>query len=168
MRRDLERHALDDLEAEAFDGNVFGGIVRHQPDFADAEVAKDLGAGAVVANVGCKPELGIRFDRVVSLLLQLVGLEFVEKSDASAFLQQIEDDAFFLFRDQFQRAFELIAAIAPVRLKNVAGETRRVHAHEDFLAFGDFTQHERDVLLSGDVALVRVHAELAVRSRQRR
>src|SRR5438105_1848707 len=48
---DLQRDALDDLEAEALDGDVLGGIVRQQTDLADAEVAEDLGAGAVVADV---------------------------------------------------------------------------------------------------------------------
>src|SRR5207248_11175191 len=75
--RDLERHALDDGQAEAFDGDVLGGVVRHQADLADAEVAKDLRAGAVVADVGGEAELLVRLDRVVSLLLQLVRLQLV-------------------------------------------------------------------------------------------
>ena len=80
----------------------FAGIVRHQPDLADAEVAEDLGAGAVVADVGREAELRVGLDRVVALLLKLVRLQLVEQADAAPFLQQIEDDAFLLGRDQLE------------------------------------------------------------------
>lgn len=39
---DLERYALDDLEAESFDGHVFCRIVRQQPDLPDSNIAQDL------------------------------------------------------------------------------------------------------------------------------
>src|SRR5712691_11993597 len=111
-RRDLERDALDDLEAEAFDGDIFRRIVRHQPYLADAEVAKNLGAGAVVADVGGEAELRIGLDRVIALLLKLIGFQFVEQSDSPPLLQQVEDHALFLGRDELECALELRATIA--------------------------------------------------------
>src|SRR5947209_3997114 len=86
-RRDLQRDALDDLQPEALDGYVFRRIVRHQANLADAEVSKDLRAGAVVADVGSEAEPRVRLDGVVSLILQLVSLQFVDQADAAAFLQ---------------------------------------------------------------------------------
>src|SRR5437899_809267 len=80
-RRDFEGDALDDLQAEAFDRDVLRGVVRHQPDLADTEVAQDLRSGAVVADVGSEAELRVCLDRVVSLLLQLVGFQFVDQAD---------------------------------------------------------------------------------------
>src|ERR1051326_3755930 len=136
-RRDLERNALDDLEAEALDGDVLRGIVRHQANLADAQVAEDLRAGAVVADVGCEAELRIRLDRVVTLVLQFVRFELVDQTDAASFLQEIEHDALSFLRDPLERPLELIAAVAAVRMKHVAGEARRVAAPEHVLVFLD-------------------------------
>src|SRR6266850_3138828 len=120
----LQRDALDDLQSETFDGYVLRWIVRHQADLTDTEVAKDLRAGAVVADVGSETELGVRLDGVVSLILQLVRLQLVDQADAAAFLQEIEDDAFLLGGNQLEGALELMPAIAARRLKHVAGQTR--------------------------------------------
>src|SRR5713226_5188337 len=119
---DLERDALDDLEAEAFDGDVLGGVVRHQTDLADAEVAEDLRAGAVVADVGGEAELLVRLDRVGALILKLVRFQLVDQADAAPFLQKIENDPLPFLRDELERALELIAAVAAIGVEHVAGE----------------------------------------------
>ncbi len=41
---DLDRDALDDLEAEAFESDHLARIVCHQAHFADAEIVQDLRA----------------------------------------------------------------------------------------------------------------------------
>jgi len=101
--RDLERHALHDLEAVAGEADVLVGIVGHQAHPAHAEVAQDLGADAVVALVGGKAELLVRLDRVVPLLLELVGPQLVDQADAPAFLEQVEQDPAPLRLDLLER-----------------------------------------------------------------
>src|SRR5258705_12239467 len=53
---------LDDLQTEAFEADDFLGIVREQPDTAQAEVAKNLRAKSVLAKVRLEAELLVCFD----------------------------------------------------------------------------------------------------------
>ena len=92
-RMDLERDALDDLEPVAADRDVLGRVVGHQAHLAHAEVAQDLAADAVVADVGREAELLVGRDGVVALVLQLVGLQLVDEADAAPLLEQVEEDA---------------------------------------------------------------------------
>src|ERR1019366_1402137 len=89
--RNLERDALDDLEAIAVDGDVLRRVVREEADLPDAEVPQDLATDAVVAHVRCEPELLVRGYRVETLLLQLVRAQLVHETDPAAFLKEIEE-----------------------------------------------------------------------------
>ena len=53
-------------------------------------------------------------------------------------------------------------------MKDVAGQTRRVHTHEHIIVFVDLSHHQRDVLFAVDVALICVDAKVAVLGRQTR
>ena len=158
---DLEGNALDDLEAVAADRHVLGRVVRHQAHLADAEVAQDLAADAVVADVRREAELLVRRDGVVPLVLQLVRLELVDEPDAAALLEQVEEDAPARLDDLLHGERELGAAVAAGRTEDVAGQALRVDADEDRLVFADLPVNERDVLLVGDVALYAVRRELS-------
>ena len=81
-------------------------------------------ASSVVADVGGEAELRVRFDRVVPLLLQLVGFELVDQADAAPFLQQIEQHAALLGGDELEGALELRAAVAARGVEDVAGQAR--------------------------------------------
>ena len=83
-------------------------------------------------------------------------------------MQQVKNHALLLVGDQFERPFELIAAVAAIRTKDIAGQTRRMHPHQHFVVLGDLAHHHGDVLLAGDIALVGVHPEFAVRRGQAR
>src|SRR6185295_5590409 len=82
-RRDFQGDALDDLEAVAVERDVLARIVGHQAHAADSQVAQDLGADAVIALVGPEAQALVGLDRVVSLLLQLVGAQLVHQADAA-------------------------------------------------------------------------------------
>ncbi len=64
---DLERHALDDLEAVALDARALPRVVGDEADLPDAEIGEDLGADAVVAQVGGEAELLVGLDGVEPL-----------------------------------------------------------------------------------------------------
>jgi hypothetical protein len=57
-------------------------------DTAHAEVDEDLRADPVVAQVGGEAQLEVRRDRVVALVLELVGAELVLEPDAAALLRR--------------------------------------------------------------------------------
>src|SRR5215210_1897121 len=79
-----DRHALDDLEAEAVDAGPLGRVVGQQADVPQAEVDQDLGADAVVAEVRREAQVHVGVDRVqVLLVLEAVGAELVHDADAA-------------------------------------------------------------------------------------
>src|SRR5829696_3132611 len=62
VRLGLQRHALDDLEAEALEATVLGRVVGHVAQRGDAEVDEDLGADAVLPVVDGEAELDVGVD----------------------------------------------------------------------------------------------------------
>ena len=63
------RHLLDDFQAVAFQPDQFFRIVRQQPDGFQAEIAEDLCAETVFAQIHVEAEFFVGLDRVVTLLL---------------------------------------------------------------------------------------------------
>ena len=59
------------------------GLAAGDPDLADAEVEEDLGAHAVVAEVGREAELLVRFDGVGAVVLKLIRAQLVQQADAT-------------------------------------------------------------------------------------
>src|SRR5918993_1395850 len=64
VRLRLQRHPFDDVEPEALEAPVLGGVVRHVAQGGDAEVNQDLGADAVLAAVYGQAQLDVGVDRV--------------------------------------------------------------------------------------------------------
>ena len=64
VRRHLDRHLLDHLEAEALDAGDLLRVVREDADRREPEVGEDLRADPVLARVGREAELEVRLDRV--------------------------------------------------------------------------------------------------------
>ncbi len=94
------------------------------------EVDEDLRADAEVAQVGGQAEALVGLDGVQAVLLQPVGAQLVQQADAAALLGQVEQHALALALDHRQRRSQLPAAVAALRVEDVAGEALRVHAHE--------------------------------------
>jgi hypothetical protein len=79
---------------------------------------------------GLQSELAIGFDGIEALVLELVGLQFIDESDAAPFLGKVQDDSGRLFRDLFQGKFQLRAAVAALRGEDVSCKALGVHAHQ--------------------------------------
>ena len=127
------------------------------------EVDEDLGADAVVAQVGGQAELEVGVDGVEALLLELVGAQLVEQADAAALLGEVEQHALALALDHRQRRLELLAAVAAQRVEDVAGEALGVDADEHVLGAGDVALDHRDVVLVVDQRAVADGGEVAER-----
>ena len=92
------------------------GLLVSSRTLLDAEVAQDLGGGAVVAGVGGQPEVEVGVDGVAAAVLQLVGLQLGDQADAAALVAaQVDHDAAALLDDPRQRLVELGAAVAALR-----------------------------------------------------
>src|SRR5690349_15071245 len=85
-RRDLERHALRDLDPVPLQAEHLPGIVGEQPHPTETEIAQDLRADAVVAEILLEAELEVGLDGVPTLVLERVGADLVREADAAALL----------------------------------------------------------------------------------
>ena len=120
---------LGDFEAVAFEADDFFRVVGEEFDAADAKVVEDLGAHAVVAEVGGEAEFFVGLDGVESLLLKLVGVDFRGQADTAAFLAEVKEDSAVL-GNALHRGGELRAAIAALGVEHIAGEAFGMDADE--------------------------------------
>ena len=95
-----------------FDGFRFFWIVGNESKFFDTQILEYGDAQRVVAHVRRKSQFLICFDRIVAFFLNLVGFEFIQKSDTSSLLIQIDQCSGSLIFDEFQGMTELVATVA--------------------------------------------------------
>src|SRR5690606_25966650 len=72
---DVQRHPLDDLQAETGQRRDLTRVVGEKPQALDAQVDKHLGSDPVVPQVGSEAQPLVGFYRVGPCVLQLVSLE---------------------------------------------------------------------------------------------
>ena len=137
-------NALDNADACLLKLPDLVRIVRKQPHSADPERFQGLRGKGVVSRIGRESEPAICFHRVETLVLQFIGLQFIDQANAAAFLREIEHNTGRFFRDLPERKLELCAAVAPLRRENVAGETLRVDANQRRLGCGGNIAHSED------------------------
>ena len=163
-----DRDLVGDRQPVAGQAGDLLGVVGEDADARQPEVDENLGADAVVAQVGRQPELKVRLDRVEALLLELVGAQLVEQADAAPLLAEVEQHSQPLAFDPRQRGFELLAAVAAQRVEHVAREAFRVDPDEHVAGAFDVALDERDVVLAIDQRAVAERDELTERRRQLR
>src|ERR1700681_891462 len=127
---------------------------------------KDRPREAIIAQVRAESEAFVRFDRVVALFLECVGADLVGEPDAPSLLTHVQEDAPAVRRDRLQNSLDQLVAVAPSRVKHVAGQTGRVHTHQHALAVADVAAHQRDVRLPLETGFVDMDLELTVLGRQ--
>ncbi len=135
--RDDDGDFFDDGEAVAFDAIDLLRIVGHDTDLLEAEVSQDLRADAVVTFVGRQTEDFVGLDGVEAFFLEGVGVEFIGQADASAFLSEVDEDAFSGGVDGFHGVFELGAAVTASGAEDIAGEAFAMDADEDGIVMDD-------------------------------
>ena len=164
----LDRHLLGDREPVALEADDLFRVVGEDADAGQAEVAEDLGADPVVAQVGGQAELEVGLDRVGPLLLQLVGAQLVQQADPAPLLGEVEEDAAALALDHRERRFQLLAAVAAHAVEDVAGEALAVDADEHVLGAVDLALDHRHVVFVVDQRAVADRGEVAEGGRQAR
>src|SRR2546421_3713646 len=111
-RGDFDRHALDDFEPVALDPDDLARVIRDQADIAETEVDENLGADPVVAKVRFEAELEVRLHGIAPIVLQLIGFDLVQQTNAAPFLIEVQQHPAALLLDHLQRAVELVATVA--------------------------------------------------------
>src|SRR5450759_4394433 len=158
----LDVLAAGDAQAVALQRHDLLRVVGHDADRRESQVGEDLGADAVVAQVGGEAQFHVGLNGVQTLLLERVGLELVDEPDAAALLAHVEHDAEALRFVASQGLGELLAAVAAQRAEGVAGEALGVHPHEHVLAAGDVALDEGDVVAAVDHGFVAHGLEVAI------
>jgi len=143
-------------------------VVSEHAHGLDAQITQNLDTESVLALVGAEAEPLVGFDRIVALILQGVRADLVREADAAPFLIEIQNDAAAFGGDPLHRRVQLGAAVAACGVKHIAGQTRRVDAHEHTFAVADFAEHEGDVRLPVRSIVVRMNLEIAELRRQLR
>ena len=157
----LDGDALGDLDAELLELVDLVGVVGEQTHGLDAELPQDLGPDEVFAFVSGKAQGQVGLEGVHALLLELVGLEFVDQADPAALLAHVEEDAAALFFDLCQGGGQLLAAVAAQGAEGVAGQAFGVDAAEDVAAVADLTLDEGDVVFAVEAVDEAVGAEIS-------
>src|ERR1700730_16659109 len=97
------RHLLDHLDAVSLETDNFLRVVGQKTELPNAEIEKDLGAEAEIAQIARVTEPGICLNVVESFFLQFVGMNFCRQPDAAPFLSHINEHAVSLLLDLSQR-----------------------------------------------------------------
>ena len=106
------RHAFRYENARALDCLHFLGIIRKQAHGTNAEMPQNGARQIVTAQIGIESKLLIGFHRIRSAILQLIGAEFVQQADSTAFLQFIDHQSAAFLGNGAERDFQLRPAIA--------------------------------------------------------
>ena len=86
-------------------------IIGHQLERTNVEEPKDFYGVPITAQVHSmsKPKIGINC--VESLILQLIGTEFLDQADAATFLMLVDKHSRALFRDCAQGQMKLLITV---------------------------------------------------------
>src|SRR5580704_3250043 len=123
-------NALDHANSGALQLVNFVGIIREQSNRTNAKRFQRLGGKFVVTSVVGEAEAAVGFHGIETGILQFVCLQLVNQSDSAALLRQVQQYTGRLFGDLTQREFQLRAAVAALRGKNVPGKALRMDANQ--------------------------------------
>jgi hypothetical protein len=148
-------NAFGDADSGCLEGGDLFRIIGNESDGRDIQVFEDGGGQFKGAEIGGKAEHVVGFDRIETLILELVGAEFGHEPDAATFLLLVKQDTGALVGDALKGEMELVVAVAAERVEDVTGEALGVDAHDrrDWLAVGsgrvNVTHYERDGSFDG-------------------
>src|SRR5271156_2162947 len=152
VRRHLDRHArnVHPVTAQAL---YLVRIIGQQLHLADAEVAQNLRADPVIAQVLVEAQMQVRFDGVHPVVLQGVGANLVPETDSAPLLMEINHDAAVRRHDSHERLLQLLAAVASRRREYVASQALRMKPHQRSAPSADLALDQRQMLSAvNDVA----------------
>ena len=106
------RDEFGDLQTEAFERLLLGGVIGHEPQLVHTEFLQDQCRLRVVAHVAVQAERQVRVEGVEPGILQRVGAELVDQADAASFVVAHVDEVPAGAANDAQAVLQLGAAIA--------------------------------------------------------
>ena len=110
---DLDGHSLYDFQPEITQTFDFRRIICQKSQLRRTQVSQNLCSYVIFPLVFFKSESQICLYRIHSLVLQSIGLQFVDQTNAPAFLSQIEQNSPAFRFDLSHGRGKLISAVAP-------------------------------------------------------
>ncbi len=92
-----KRNILNHSNSVSFKSCTFYGIVSDKPDFPQAQFMHDACTHTIIPFIFFESQIEVCFHGIPALVLQLIGLDFIEYSNAAAFLVHIYDHSPALF-----------------------------------------------------------------------
>jgi hypothetical protein len=133
--RDLDTNALHNFDACLLQCIHFLRVICHQAETIHSEVPQHFDAKCVVSKIGFKSKVVIGLHGVHASVLELIGSQFVDQSNSTAFLQLINQYPVSFPSDGFQGEFQLVAAIATAGFENVTCQALGVNSNQRSVAF---------------------------------
>ena len=109
-----------------------------------------------------EPQSEIGFQRIHALLLKFIGTQFVDQTDAPAFLPHIEQDTPAFFFDLCHGGGQLLAAIAAQGAERIACQAFRVDAAQNILSIANVALYQCNVMFSVQAAHKTISSEGAI------
>ena len=94
VRCDLDGHILHDFQSVGFQSHPFYRIIGKQTHLVNAYLTQDLCAYSIVAFIGLVSEADVGVYGVHAFFLELVGFHFFHQSDATSFLNKVDNGTF--------------------------------------------------------------------------
>ena len=149
VRRKGVGHPFHDVDAEPHEARDFFGIVCQETNAGKAKMAEHLGCGLENAFVILESQSPVRLHGVIALILQRVGAQFVDQTNAAAFLGEIKQHACACLMHETDRAAQLVATIAAQTGQEITGKALRMEAHQHGRVGVGGANNHRDMLDPG-------------------
>ncbi len=160
-----------DLDAERLDRALLGWVGRQQHDRMQSQVKQDPGSCGIVPRVGWVAQDGVGVHRVQPPVLQGVGTQLLDQTDASTLMAaKVDHGPTSGFGDQRHREVQLLAAVTSARAQRISGQTLGVQPHHwprGLRIIEGVTANQGDMLVTDRVPVAQ-HPKGAVAVRQDR
>ena len=110
--------------------------------------------------------MNVCLNGVGTFVLQRVGTDLVDDTNAAAFLLLVNNHSATLFRNRLHRKVKLFAAITFCRMKNIAGQTLRVYPDRNRLIGSQVTFVNNNEFFVARQRTIACDAKCTVFSRQ--
>lgn len=126
-----QRHAFNNIDSRFGQDFYFLRVIGQQTYRIHAQQLEHIGTQREIALVCRKSQLMIRFNGIITTVLQRVSADFVEQANVASFLTVIKQNATPFFSNVGEGRFKLETAIATQAKQRIASQTFGVDARRD-------------------------------------
>ena len=139
----LARHSLNYTDSGSFECSYFLRVVRDEPNLFHTQGSQNRSGKIELAMIGLKAKFLIRLDGIESLVLQFIGLQFGNQTDAASLLLLVKKNSSAALGDHLQSQLKLLPAVTPERVKHIPSQALGVNTYQRKLRM-NVAHHQRD------------------------